>query len=174
MKNIFKTIGLLVFALLGLSNAIYAKGKDFTDEFVIEYNFEEDEFAGPGIGLAVNTWNGTLNNVIYGYGDLNNIIGDEIVSGLAYACDGPGTESAKRSNIVYNAVGPGFLVNAFTKTAEAEYVDLGPQVSTAVVSPDDYVKLYNSTPKDLAEACVQLANAKKKDSKTSKTSKTSK
>ncbi len=48
-----------------------------------------DEFGGPGIGMKDSTWDGTLTNRIYGYGDLNGIVGDEVVSGKAYSSEGP-------------------------------------------------------------------------------------
>lgn len=181
MKDIMKTIGLLLFALLGLSNVIYANdmapyydGSNNKEAFELNYNFAEDEFNGPGIGININTWNGTNTNRIYSYGDLNNIVGNEIVEGLAYTCDGPGTNLM--SNAVYNAVGPGFLVNAFTKTETTDYVDMGPTALSNTVNPSDYVKLLNAKPSDLAEKCVPLANAKKKDKKseTKSTNKSSK
>ena len=163
MKDFIKTISLLFLALVALSNTIYAKEKSNTEEFVVEYNFEEDQFSGPGIGIRNNTWDGTYNNVIYSYGNLNGIIGDEIVNALAYSCDGPGTENALMPAVVYNAVGPGFMVNAFTKTLETEYVDMGPQAVDIVISPDSNYKVITATPKELAEACVSLKYAKKKD-----------
>ena len=166
MKDIIKTLSLLFLALVAVSNTIYAKEKVNTEEFVLEYNFEEDEFNGPGMNISSNTWNGTYNNVIYSYGNLNGIIGDEIVSALAYSCDGPGTNMMPAG--VYNAVGPGFMVNAFTRTFEEEYVDMGPQVVDTIISPDSHYKVITATPKESAEACVPLNNAKSKDSKKSK------
>ena len=168
MKDFIKTISLLFVAFVALSNTIYAKGNDSAESFVIEYNFEEDQFAGPGIGINENIWNGTYNNVIYSYGDLNGIIGDEIISALAVSCDGPGTESAKMPSVVYNAVGPGFMVNGFTKTFETDFVDMGPQVVDAIISPDTHSKILTATPKDLAEPCVSLKNAKSKESNKNK------
>ena len=164
MKDIIKKVSLLLLGLITLSNTIYAKEKVDFDEFVLEYNFDEDEFSGPGIGILTNTWDGSLNNRIYSYGSLNNIIGDEIVNALAYSCDGPGTESAKLPSVVYNAVGPGFMIN----THETEYQDMGPQVVDTVISPDDYIKISNASIKDLAEASVSLNNAKNKENRKSK------
>ena len=161
MKDIMKTLGLILFAFVAMANSIYAKGNSETEKFVIEYNFEEDAYNGPGIGLKVNTWDGSLVNRIYGYGDLNNIIGDDISSDLTYSCDAPGTNILPSK--VYNAVGPGCTINGFTSTEVSEYVDMGPQVSSKVVDPSNYVKILNAKPSDIAEACVPLANAKKKD-----------
>ena len=138
MKDIIKTLSLLFLTLVALSNTIYAKEKTNTEGFVLEYNFEEDEFSGPGIGIAENTWNGA-------YG----IVGDNI------------------SSVVYNAFGPGFMVSAFSRTLEENYVDMGPQAIDAIISPDSHYKVITATPKELAETCVPLNNAKSKDSKKS-------
>ena len=48
-----------------------------------------DEFGGPGIGLADSTWDGSVCNRIYGYGDLNGIEGDEVVEHMGISSDGP-------------------------------------------------------------------------------------
>lgn len=186
MKDIIKTVGLIIFALVGLSNVIYANNNapyynpyventitektNHVEQFELNYNFKEDEFNGPGIGMKTNTWDGTLVNRIYSYGNLNNIVGDEVVNGLAYSCEAPGTNMMPSE--VYNAEGPGFLVNAFTSTETTDYVDMGPQAISSVVNPSDYVKILNSKPSDLAEACVPLKNAKdKKDKKNKNTTK---
>ena len=163
MKDIIKKVSLLLLGLITLSNTIYAKEKVDFDEFVLEYNFDEDEFSGPGIGILTNTWDGSLNNRIYSYGSLNNIIGDEIVNALAYSCDGPGINVMPAG--VYNAIGPGFTVNAFTRTYEEECKDMGPQALDTIISPDSHYKVITATPKELAEACVSLNNTKSKASK---------
>ena len=48
-----------------------------------------DEFGGPGIGMADSTWDGSIVNRIYGYGDLNGIVGDAVVETNALCIDGP-------------------------------------------------------------------------------------
>lgn len=48
-----------------------------------------DEFGGPGIGMKESTWDGTNVNRLYGYGDLNGIVGDEVVAHKALSSDGP-------------------------------------------------------------------------------------
>ena len=163
MKDIIKTLSLLFLALVALSNTIYAKEKSNAEEFELKYNFEEDEFSGPGIGISTNTWDGSLINRIYSYGNLNNIVGDEIVNALAYSCDGPGINVMPAG--VYNAIGPGFTVNAFTRTYEEECKDMGPQALDTIISPDSHYKVITATPKELAEACVSLNNTKSKASK---------
>lgn len=50
-----------------------------------------DEFGGPGIGMDDSTWNGTITNRIYGYGNLNGIIGDEVNEHNAVSSNGPTT-----------------------------------------------------------------------------------
>ncbi len=67
MKDIIKTVGLIIFALVGLSNVIYANNNapyynpyvgntitektNHVEQFELNYNFKEDEFNGPGIGI---------------------------------------------------------------------------------------------------------------------------
>lgn len=48
-----------------------------------------DEFGGPGIGMKDSSWDGSIINRVYGYGDLNGIVGDEVISGYAYNSNGP-------------------------------------------------------------------------------------
>ena len=48
-----------------------------------------DEFGGPGIGMNDATWDGTNINKIYGYGNLNGIVGNEVVETNALWSDGP-------------------------------------------------------------------------------------
>lgn len=48
-----------------------------------------DEFGGPGIGMKESTWDGTNVNRLYGYGDLNGIVGNEVVAHKALSSDGP-------------------------------------------------------------------------------------
>ena len=48
-----------------------------------------DEFGGPGIGMLDCTWDGSVVNRIYGYGDLNGIEGDEVVETNALWSNGP-------------------------------------------------------------------------------------
>lgn len=44
---------------------------------------------------------------------------------------------------------------------------MGPQAIDAIISPDSHYKIITATPKELAEACVPLNNAKSRDSKKS-------
>lgn len=48
-----------------------------------------DEFGGPGISIKDSTWDGTKINRLYGYGDLNGIVGNEIVAHKALSSEGP-------------------------------------------------------------------------------------
>lgn len=58
-----------------------------------------DEFGGPGIGMADSTWDGSITNRIYGYGDLNGIVGYEVCEHKALSSDGP-TNYVSYSNVV--------------------------------------------------------------------------
>ena len=148
INNVLKTSVLFAIIVLAAANTIYAKSKD--DEYTIEYNFEEDRYTGPGVKIADNTWNGTNTNRIYGYGDLNGIVGDEVCEFNALSSDGPGMNvylNGLSKSKVYNDGGPGFTVNGFTLT-ENTYVDNGPTVSIAQVNPADYVKLLTMKPGD--------------------------
>lgn len=87
VNNLLKTSALLTLILLAASQTIYAKSKD--DEYTIEYNFEEDKYTGPGVKISDSSWNGTKTDRIYGYGNLNGIVGDEVCEFNALSSDGP-------------------------------------------------------------------------------------
>lgn len=76
MKNMKRLSLVTLLAIIALVSANFAKEIG-------------DEFGGPGIGMKDSTWDGTISNKIYGYGDLNGIVGDEIVYSKAYSSDGP-------------------------------------------------------------------------------------
>lgn len=58
-----------------------------------------DEFGGPGIGMEDSTWDGSITNRIYSYGDINGIVGDYICEHKALSSDGP-TNYVAYGNIV--------------------------------------------------------------------------
>lgn len=174
---VFSAVAMTIVSLFLMSSANFAKEIG-------------DEFGGPGIGLKDSTWDGSITNRIYGYGSLNNIVGDEVVEHMALSSDGPtkyveytdanpidhslidmGPKSASNeayslhfindggpgmkinsnalgSTMIYNDVGPGYLVSALNTTQNVENVANGPKVSTKVVDPSDYLKVFNMKPGD--------------------------
>lgn len=73
---VLSTVAMVAMTILFMANASFAGSIG-------------DEYGGPGIGMKDSTWDGTTTNKIYGYGDLNDIIGNEVVAGKAYSSDGP-------------------------------------------------------------------------------------
>lgn len=73
---VLSTIIMSAIAILLTANASFAKELG-------------DEFGGPGIGMKDSSWDGSITNRIYGYGNLNGIVGDEVISGYAYNSNGP-------------------------------------------------------------------------------------
>lgn len=109
-----------------------------------------DEFGGPGIGMDDSTWDGSITNRIYDYGDLNGIAGDIVDEHNAVSSDGPGMLAQLRGfgNVkVYDAVGPGYMVSGLNGT-ESTYVDFGPKAVDSTADPSDYVKFLTMKPGD--------------------------
>lgn len=120
-----------------------------------------DEFGGPGIGMNDATWDGTNINRIYGYGDLNGIVGNEVVETNALWSDGPtgyieytddnpidhylidmGPKSA--SNTLYalhfiNDGGPGMNVQSNALGSPVVYNDGGPGFMVSALSGTENV-----------------------------------
>ena len=59
-----------------------------------------DEFGGPGIGMADSTWSGGEGSRIYGYGNVNGIVGDVVDEHNAQSSAGP------QKYIIYNDNNP--------------------------------------------------------------------
>lgn len=124
-----------------------------------------DEFGGPGIGMKDSTWDGSNVNRIYGYGDLNGIVGDEVVMHKALSSDGPtgyveytednpidhylidmGPKSA--SNAAYslhfiNDGGPGINVQSNALGSTVYYDDGGPGSLVSALSSTEKVYVDN-------------------------------
>ena len=62
---VFSALMMMVMSIILMSTASYAKEID-------------DEFGGPGIGLASSTWGGSEGSRIYGYGSVNGIVGANV------------------------------------------------------------------------------------------------
>ena len=89
MKNLRNTLSISTVASVILSGMALVTMIVF---FMANAGFAKeigDEFGGPGIGMKDSTWDGTNTNRLYGYGTLNGIEGDEVVSGYAYSTNGP-------------------------------------------------------------------------------------
>ena len=90
MKKMIRVLAVAIILALSMITTIFAKEYYEDDtEWTIDVEYEEDLYTGPGIGILDSSWNGSKSNRIYGYGNLNNIEGDEVVSGKAYSSDGP-------------------------------------------------------------------------------------
>ena len=50
------------------------------ESWSISYEQEADKRTGPGVGISVNSWNGTDTSRIYGYGNINGIEGSAVAS----------------------------------------------------------------------------------------------
>ncbi|MBP3201848.1 MAG: hypothetical protein J6M39_09400 [Lachnospiraceae bacterium] len=70
-----------------------------------------DEFGGPGIGIKDSSWDGSVVNRIYGYGDLNGIVGDEVCEHKALPSNGP------TNYVVYDDTNP----------IDHSLIDMGPR-----------------------------------------------
>lgn len=70
-----------------------------------------DEFGGPGIGMYDSSWDGSNVNKIYGYGSLNNIVGDAVIEHNAFSSDGP------TNYVVYDDTNP----------IDHSLIDMGPR-----------------------------------------------
>lgn len=109
-----------------------------------------DEFGGPGIGIDDSTWDGFITNRIYGYGNLNGVVGDIVDEHNAVSSDGPGMEAQLRgfgSIKVYNEGGPGYAVSALSGT-ESICVEYGPRAVDSTADPSDYIKFLTMKPGD--------------------------
>lgn len=71
----FSVFMMMVMSIMLISNVSYAAELG-------------DEFGGPGIGISDSTWDGSKGNRIYGYGNINGIVGD-IVDEHNAASGGP-------------------------------------------------------------------------------------
>ena len=135
MKNIIKFLGLSLLFISAAASSIYSKELG-------------DEFGGPGIALLNETYDENVINVIYGYGDLNGIVGNEVVEANALSSEGPTGIVGAVNAIIYSDNGPGFIINGFSNTSATEYVDRGPVACDIVVNPSDYLKLITMKPGD--------------------------
>ena len=128
-----------------------------------------DEFGGPGIGMKDSSWDGSILNRIYGYGDLNGIIGDEVCEHKALSSDGPtnyieytdanpidhslidmGPRSASNTAYALHFIddgGPG--MNAFSNALGSNviYNDGGPGFMVSALSGTEEVQYVDNGPK---------------------------
>lgn len=70
-KNLFVLKNLLLMVAIVFTFVILVAKTNYAEEY-------GDEFGGPGIGLADSTWDGSQGNRIYGYGNLNGIVGNVV------------------------------------------------------------------------------------------------
>ena len=75
---LLSALAMTLLSILLMAGASFAKSVDIGDEF-----------GGPGIGMKDSTWDGSITNRIYGYGNLNGIVGDEVVESNALWSNGP-------------------------------------------------------------------------------------
>lgn len=72
-----------------------------------------DEFGGPGIGMYDSSWDGSNTNKIYGYGSLNNIVGDAVIEHNAISSNGP------TNYVIYDDTNP----------IDHSLIDMGPRTA---------------------------------------------
>ena len=124
-----------------------------------------DEFGGPGIKMADSTWDGTNSNRIYGYGDLNGIVGYEVCEHKALSSNGP-TNYVSYANVVpidhslidmgptsanndayslhfINDGGPGMKVQSNELGTPVVYNDGGPGFTVSGLVNTEYVYVDN-------------------------------
>lgn len=145
-----------------LLSVILMAGASFANEI-------GDEFGGPGIGMKDSSWDGSTLNRIYGYGDLNGIVGDEVVEHKALSSNGPtnyvgntiinpidhslidmGPKSA--SNAAYalhfiNDGGPGMNVNSNELGSNVVYNDGGPGYMVSALTGTENVPFVDQGPR---------------------------
>ena len=148
-----------------------------------------DEFGGPGIGIADSTWDGSIVNRIYGYGDLNGIIGDEVCEHKALSSNGPtnyviyddtnpidhslidmGPRSANNNAYSLHFIndgGPGMKTNSNALGTTQVYNDGGPGFTVSGLSTTENVYVDRGPigydkPVDPSD-CVKLMNMKPGD-----------
>ena len=75
---LLSAVAMTLLSILLMAGASFAKSVEIGDEF-----------GGPGIGMSDSTWDGSITNRIYGYGNLNGIVGNEVVESNALWSNGP-------------------------------------------------------------------------------------
>lgn len=151
---VLSAVAMTLLSIMIMASASFAKSVEMGDEF-----------GGPGIGMKDYTWDGSNVNRIYGYGDLNGIVGDEVVMHKALSSDGPtgyveytednpidhylidmGPKSA--SNAAYslhfiNDGGPGMNVQSNALGSTVYYDDGGPGSLVSALSSTEKVYVDN-------------------------------